>query len=84
MTGYLVVTATDAMAIKPGLQMSSPVNGFVGLSEPAILSLEAVKREGKSDADIASHLRNYKFNSQAQEFHVISLDVVSQSVAILT
>lgn len=76
MTGYLVVAATDSMAIKPGLQMSSQVNGPVGLSEPAILSLQAVKqiRDGKSNADIASHLRNCKFNSQEQELHVTSLD----------
>ena len=39
--------------------------------------------DGKSDADIASHLRNCKFNSQAQDFHVTSLDdVVSQPVAV--
>ncbi|XP_028514449.1 uncharacterized protein LOC114574924 [Exaiptasia diaphana] len=85
MTGYLVVTATDAMAIKPGLQMSSQVNGLVGLSEPAILSLDEMKQisDGKSDADIASHLRNCKFNSQAQEVFVTSLDdIVSQPVAV--
>lgn len=34
MVGYLVVTASDAMAIKPGLQFSSQVNGLIGLMDP--------------------------------------------------
>ena len=37
MVGYLVVTARDAMAIKPGLQFYSQVNGLIGLIDPQVL-----------------------------------------------
>ena len=60
---YLVVTASDAMAIKPGLQFSQQVNGVIGLKEPTILSSEIVKQliSTKSDVEIANHLKDCTF-----------------------
>ena len=84
MVGYLVVMASDAMVIKPGLQFCSQVNGVIGLTEPPVLWPETVKElVTKSDADIAEHLKNCKFNSQPLEVHVTSMDdAVSQPVAV--
>lgn len=43
MVGYLVVTSSDAMAIKPGLQFSSQLNGLIGLMDPPVLLPETVR-----------------------------------------
>ena len=84
MVGYLVVTASDAMAIKPGLQFSSQVNGVIGLVEPPVLLPETVEElVSKPDLEVANHLKKCKFNSQALEVHVTSMDdTVSQPVAV--
>ena len=84
MVDYLVVTASDEMAIKPGLQFSSQVNGVIGLVEPPVLLPETVKElVGKSDLEVANHFKKCKFNSQALEVHVTSMDdTVSQPVAV--
>lgn len=84
MVGYLVVTASDAMGIKPGLQVSSQVNGVIGLMEPSVLLPETVKPLlTKSDEEVANCLKNCKFNIQALEVHVTSIDdTVSQPVAV--
>jgi len=55
MVGYLVVTASDVMAIKPGLQFSSQVNGVIGLMEPPVLLPETVKElVTKTDAEVGT------------------------------
>ena len=56
MVGYFAVMASDTMAIKPGLQFTSQVNGLIGLMDPPMLLPETVKElVTKSDAEVADH-----------------------------
>ena len=61
--GYLVVAASDAMAIKPGLQCSLSCNGIVGLIKPNVLSLNEVKDlTKKAESEIVNYLKTCQFN----------------------
>lgn len=82
--GFFLVTASDAMAIKPGLQVAQQANGIVGLLDPPLLSLEQVKELQKMTyPDLREHLKTLQFNTQALEVHLTSLDdKVSRPVAV--
>lgn len=42
-TGYLAVTASDAMAIIPCLQFAPQLNGLIGLLGPSLMVIDTVK-----------------------------------------
>ena len=42
MVGYLMVSASDAMAIKPGLQFAPQANGIIGLNSCPVLTIDKV------------------------------------------
>ena len=81
---FFIATASDAMAIKPGLQFSPQVNGIIGLTDPPVMLTEKVKElSSKSEAEIATSLKTCKFNTQALEVHLTSMDdKVSRPVAV--
>ena len=73
--GYLVITASDAMAIKPELQFSPHSNGIIGLTSPSVMTVEMIKElSTKNEKEIVSHLKNCKFNTQALEVYVTLID----------
>lgn len=75
MVGYLVVTASDAMAIKPGLAPVRLANGLMGLmNRPVLLPETSEELVTKSEAEGANHFKNCKFNDEALEVHVTSMD----------
>ena len=82
--GYLIITASDAMVIKPGLQFSPHSNGIIGLTDHSVMTVEMIKElSTKNEKEIVRHLRNCKFNPQALEVHVTSInDRASQPVAV--
>lgn len=82
--GYLIATASDAMAIKPGLQFSPQVNGIIGLSDPPVMLPEKVRELlAKLDTETSIYLQTCKFNTQALEVHLTSMDDrVSRPVAV--
>ena len=82
--GYLIVAASDAMAIKARLQCFPSSNGIVGSIKPNVLWLDEIQDlTMKIESEIVSHLRTCQFNSQALEIHVTSIDdKVSHSVAV--
>ena len=81
---FFIATASDAMAIKPGLQFSPQVNGIIGLTDPPVMLPEKVKElSSKSEAEIATSLKTCKFNTQALEVHLTLMDdKVSRPVAV--
>lgn len=73
--GYLIATASDAMAIKPGLQFSPQVNGIIRLNDPPVMLPEKVRElSTKSDSETCTYLKRCKFNTQALEVHLTSMD----------
>lgn len=82
--GFLLATASDAMAIKPGLQVSQQANGIIGLKDPPVMLADEVKELlVKSDTEVLAHLKSRKFNTQALEVHLTSMDdKVSRPVAV--
>lgn len=75
MVGYLVVTVSDAMAIKPGLAPVRLANGLMGLmNRPVLLPETSEELVTKSEAEGANHFKNCKFNDEALEVHVTSMD----------
>ena len=82
--GYLIATASDVMAIKLGLQFSPKVNGIIGLSDPPVMLPEKVRELlAKSDTETSIYLKTCKFNTQALEVHLSSMDdQVSRPVAV--
>ena len=90
MVGYLMVTASDAMAIKPGLQFAPQANGIIGLNGCPILTIDKVM-ELKSLVKVkifvkilvSQFLKDSKFRTQALEVHLTSMDdKVSKPVAV--
>lgn len=56
--GFLLATASDAMAIKPGLQVSQQANGIIGLKDPPVMLADEVKELlVKSDTEVLAHLK---------------------------
>lgn len=84
MVGFLLATASDAMAIKPGLQVSRHANGIIGLKDPPVMLADEVKELlVKSDTEVLVHLESRKFNTQALEVHLTSMDdKVSRTLAV--
>ena len=82
--GYLIATASDAMAIKSGLQFFPQVNGIIELSDPPVKLPEKVRELlAKSDTETSIYLQTCKFNTQALEVHLTSMDDrVSRPVAV--
>lgn len=69
--GILIATARDAMAIKPGLQVSQYASVIIGLKDPLAMLVDEVKDLlHRSDEDIVAHLKSCKFNSQTLEVHL--------------
>ena len=67
----LIATARDAMAIKPGLQVSQYAGCIIGLKDPLAMLVDKVKDLlHRSDEDIVAHLKSCKFNSQTLEVHL--------------
>ena len=63
------------MAIKLGLQFSPHSNGVIGQTDPSVMTVEMIKElSTKNEKEIVSHLKNCKFNTQALEVHVTSID----------
>ena len=81
---FVIATASDVMAIKPGLQFSPQVNGIIGLTDPPVMLPDKVKElSSKSDAEIATSLKTCKFNTQAIKVHLTLMDdKVSRPVAV--
>ena len=69
------MTASDAIAIKPGLAPVRLANGLMGLmNRPVLLPETSEELVTKSEAEGAYHFKNCKFNDEALEVHVTSMD----------
>ena len=84
MVGYLMVSASDAMAIKPGLQFAPQANGIIGLNSCPVLTIDKVMElKSMSEGLVSQFLKDSKFRTQALEVHLTSMDdTVSKPVAV--
>ena len=84
MVGYLMVSASDALAIKPGLQFAPQANGIIGLNSCPVLTIDKVMElKSMSEGLVSQFLKDSKFRTQALEVHLTSMDdTVSKPVAV--